>query len=158
VESAGLTSSAGRVRTVMPSRSSTASARSAMAIWPNAVGWTWSAISTRRPWKPVRSTTSAPVARAQRSMIAFASCTFAPARGRPRSSGIVAVSVRSQRAARKASAAPLTGEGLLLIIEVEALAAGEGTLSFDTGKVHLIATDGRTVRAKAAASRIKVTQ
>ncbi len=68
-------------------------------------------------------------------------------------SGVLVVSV-----APAAGAAPLTGEGLLLIIEVEALAAGEGSLTFDAGKVHLIATDGRTIRAKVSESRIKVTQ
>ena len=54
--------------------------------------------------EPRRSTTSAPASRAPRSMIALASATLAPARGRPRSSGIVAVSVRSQR--RRATRAP----------------------------------------------------
>ncbi|HEX6622753.1 MAG TPA: secretin N-terminal domain-containing protein, partial [Pyrinomonadaceae bacterium] len=68
-------------------------------------------------------------------------------------SGVLVVSV-----APAAGAAPLTGEGLLLIIEVEALAAGEGSLTFDAGKVHLIATDGRTIRAKLSESRIKVAQ
>lgn len=55
-------------------------------------------------------------------------------------------------------AQPLTGEGLLLVIEVEALALGEALLQFDADKLHLIATDGRTVRPKAADGRIKVTQ
>jgi hypothetical protein len=55
-------------------------------------------------------------------------------------------------------AQPLTGEGLLLVIEVEALAPGEAVIQFDTDKLHLIATDGRTVRPKAADGRIKVTQ
>ena len=44
------------------------------------------------------------------------------------------------------------------MIEVEALAAGDAQLQFDADKLHLIATDGRTVRPKAAAGRIKVTQ
>jgi general secretion pathway protein D len=68
-------------------------------------------------------------------------------------SGVLLVSV-----APAAGAAPLSGAGLLLIIEVEALAVGEGSLVFDTSKVHLIATDGRTVRAKVTESRLRVTQ
>lgn len=55
-------------------------------------------------------------------------------------------------------AQPFTGEGLLLVIEVEALAPGEVLLQFDADKLHLIATDGRTVRPKAADGLIKVTQ
>lgn len=55
-------------------------------------------------------------------------------------------------------AQPFTGEGLLLVIEVEALAPGDALLQFDADKLHLIATDGRTVRPKAADGRIKVTQ
>jgi general secretion pathway protein D len=69
------------------------------------------------------------------------------------SKGVLVVSVSPA-----AGAQPLTGEGLLLVIEVEALAAGEVALQFDADKLHLIATDGRTVRTKAAAARIKVTQ
>jgi hypothetical protein len=57
-----------------------------------------------------------------------------------------------------AGAQPLTGEGLLLIIEIEGLAAGDSALQFDADKVHLIATDGRSVRARVAASKFKVTQ
>ncbi|HEV3469423.1 MAG TPA: secretin N-terminal domain-containing protein [Pyrinomonadaceae bacterium] len=68
-------------------------------------------------------------------------------------SGVLLISV-----APAAGAPPLTGEGLLVIIEVEALAAGEAALSFDADKVHLIATDGRAVRPRLAASRFKVTQ
>src|SRR3954452_19115860 len=101
--------SEGRVRACSPSRSSTPSARSAIAIWPNAVGWTWSAISTRRPRKPARSTTKVPVARAQPSPIALASRTFAPARGRPRASGIGAGGAEAERDGRveRALAAPV---------------------------------------------------
>lgn len=68
-------------------------------------------------------------------------------------SGVLVVSI-----APAAGAAPLTGEGLLLIIEVEALAAGEAALLFDTSKLHLIATDGRAIRARVSESRIKVTR
>ncbi|MDQ3745429.1 MAG: hypothetical protein M3444_13695, partial [Acidobacteriota bacterium] len=57
-----------------------------------------------------------------------------------------------------AGAQPLTGEGLLLFIEVEGLAAGDGSLQFDADKVHLIATDGRSVVARARGGQLKVTQ
>jgi general secretion pathway protein D len=57
-----------------------------------------------------------------------------------------------------AGAQPLTGEGLLLFIEVEGLAAGDGSLRFDADKVHLIATDGRSVVARATSGGLKVTQ
>jgi general secretion pathway protein D len=67
--------------------------------------------------------------------------------------GVLVVSV-----APAAGASPLTGEGVLLVIEVEALAAGDTSLQFDADKVHLIATDGRGVTARAAAGRLKVTQ
>ena len=67
--------------------------------------------------------------------------------------GVLFVSVSPASGAQ-----PLTGEGLLLVIEVEALAPGEAVLQFDADKLHLIATDGRTVRPKAADGRIKVIQ
>ena len=57
-----------------------------------------------------------------------------------------------------AGAQPLTGEGLLLMIEVEALSAGETALTFDQDKLHLIASDGRGIRARFNASGFKVTQ
>jgi hypothetical protein len=68
-------------------------------------------------------------------------------------SGVLVVSVSPA-----AGAQPLTGEGLLLVIEVEALAQGDASLQFDTDKVHLIATDGRTVRPRFSAGKFKVTQ
>jgi general secretion pathway protein D len=69
------------------------------------------------------------------------------------SKGVLIVSVTPA-----AGAQPLTGEGLLLVIEVEALAVGDAVLQFDADKLHLIATDGRTVSPKATVGRIKVTQ
>jgi general secretion pathway protein D len=69
------------------------------------------------------------------------------------SKGVLLVSVVPASGAQ-----PLTGEGLLLVIEVEALSPGDAVLQFDADKLHLIATDGRTVSPKAAAGRIKVTQ
>jgi general secretion pathway protein D len=69
------------------------------------------------------------------------------------SKGVLIVSV-----APASGAQPLTGAGLLLIIEVEALAPGDAVLQFDADKLHLIATDGRTVSPKANVGRIKVSQ
>jgi general secretion pathway protein D len=68
-------------------------------------------------------------------------------------SGVLVVSV-----APAAGAPALTGEGLLLVIEVEGLAPGETGLQFDADKVHLVATDGRAVRARTTPARFKVTQ
>jgi general secretion pathway protein D len=68
-------------------------------------------------------------------------------------SGVLVVSV-----APAAGAPALTGEGLLLVIEVEGLAPGETGLQFDADKVHLVATDGRTVRARTTPGRFRVTQ
>lgn len=68
-------------------------------------------------------------------------------------SGVLVISV-----APAAGAQPLTGEGLLLVIEVEGLAPGETGLQFDADKVHLVATDGRTVRPRTTPGRFKVTQ
>ncbi len=68
-------------------------------------------------------------------------------------SGVLVVSV-----APAAGAPALTGEGLLLVIEVEGLAPGETGLQFDADKVHLVATDGRVVRPRTTPGRFKVTQ
>jgi hypothetical protein len=57
-----------------------------------------------------------------------------------------------------AGAQPLTGEGLLLVIEVEGLAAGETSLLFDADKIHFVATDGRTVRPRVTPGKFKITQ
>lgn len=68
-------------------------------------------------------------------------------------SGVLLVSVSPA-----AGAQPLTGEGLLLIIEVEALASGEAALTVDADKLHLIASDGRKILARFNASGFKITQ
>ena len=65
--------------------------------------------------------------------------------------GVLVVSV-----APAAGASPLSGEGLLLVVEVEALAPGEAALQFDANKVHLIATDGRTVRPRLTAGKFRI--
>jgi general secretion pathway protein D len=57
-----------------------------------------------------------------------------------------------------AGASPLTGEGALLIIEVEGVAIGDSALSFDAGQVHLIATDGRSIIAQAVNAQLRVIQ
>jgi general secretion pathway protein D len=67
--------------------------------------------------------------------------------------GVLVVSVSPA-----AGAAPLTGEGLLLIFEVEGLAPGDAALAFDSDKVHFIATDGRVVRPRFSANAFKITQ
>ncbi|MBA3713910.1 MAG: hypothetical protein H0W76_15880 [Pyrinomonadaceae bacterium] len=51
---------------------------------------------------------------------------------------------------------PLSGEGVLLLIEIEAVASGESAISFDADKVHLIATDGRNMRTQVVQSKVKV--
>ncbi|MET0648156.1 MAG: secretin N-terminal domain-containing protein [Pyrinomonadaceae bacterium] len=68
-------------------------------------------------------------------------------------SGVLVVSVSPA-----AGAPALTGEGLLLVVEVEGLTPGETGLQFDADKVHLVATDGRTVRPRTTPGRFKVTQ
>jgi len=40
---------------------------------------------------------------------------------------------------------PLSGEGTLLNIEFEAIAAGDSSLAFDLANVHLVASDGRNI-------------
>lgn len=51
-----------------------------------------------------------------------------------------------------------SGEGVMLFIEVEALAAGESAVSFDLDKVKFIAADARAVKAQVVHSKLKVTQ
>ncbi|HYN85356.1 MAG TPA: cohesin domain-containing protein, partial [Pyrinomonadaceae bacterium] len=70
-------------------------------------------------------------------------------------SGVLVIS-----AAPGAGARPFGGESLLLVVEVQGLAAGESDFAFDADKVHLIAADGRAVRAAspAAAVRLKVVE
>ena len=89
----------------MPSRASTSSARSAMSIWPNAVGWTWSVITRlRAPQRPQVDHERSHLVGDPRDQPRSGPPTLAPARGRPRSSGAVIVSTRSQRSDKKRSA------------------------------------------------------
>ncbi|HVF86832.1 MAG TPA: secretin N-terminal domain-containing protein [Pyrinomonadaceae bacterium] len=67
--------------------------------------------------------------------------------------GVLIVSI-----APAAGAPPLSGEGVVLMIEVEALIPGESAVSFDSDKVHLIAADARNVKTQVVQSKVKVTQ
>ncbi len=55
-----------------------------------------------------------------------------------------------------AGASPLSGEGVLLVIEIEGIAPGESAVSFDGDKVHFIAADGRSVRMQVVHGGVKV--
>jgi general secretion pathway protein D len=44
-----------------------------------------------------------------------------------------------------AAGSPLSGEGALLNIEFEAIAAGDSSLAFDLANVHLVASDGHSI-------------
>jgi len=44
-----------------------------------------------------------------------------------------------------AAGSPLSGEGTLLNIEFEAIAAGDSSLAFDLANLHLVASDGRNI-------------
>ena len=57
-----------------------------------------------------------------------------------------------------AGAPALTGEGILLFIEVEGVAAGDARFEFDADKVHLVATDGRSVLSQATQTQVRVIQ
>ena len=51
---------------------------------------------------------------------------------------------------------PLTGAGVLLLIEVEALAAGADALTLNAEDVHVVAADGRRVLLKITSGQISV--
>jgi general secretion pathway protein D len=54
--------------------------------------------------------------------------------------GVLLISV-----APSAGAQPMTGAGVLVFIDIEAVGAGESSFSFDKNNVHLIAADGRSI-------------
>jgi general secretion pathway protein D len=54
------------------------------------------------------------------------------------------------------TSSPLSGAGVLLVFEVEALSAGAGALRFDADDVHLVATDGRKVLVKVMTDQLSV--
>jgi general secretion pathway protein D len=56
------------------------------------------------------------------------------------------------------SGASLTGEGVLIFIEIEALVAGESAIGFDRENMHLIASDGRSVLLQFVQGRVTVKQ
>lgn len=53
---------------------------------------------------------------------------------------------------------PMTGAGVLLFIEIEALAVGQSVISFDKENMHLIALDGRTLSLQLLQSEVAVKQ
>jgi general secretion pathway protein D len=55
-----------------------------------------------------------------------------------------------------ASAAPLSGAGVLLSVEVEALAGGDAPLRFEADDVHVVATDGRKVLLRVMTDQLSV--
>ncbi|MGB8507590.1 MAG: cohesin domain-containing protein [Pyrinomonadaceae bacterium] len=67
--------------------------------------------------------------------------------------GLMLVSVTPSAAIKS-----VTGAGVLLVIEVEALAAGAGAFVFNADDIHLLATDGRQILLKANAGQITVKQ
>ncbi|MCA1591534.1 MAG: hypothetical protein LC754_02560 [Acidobacteria bacterium] len=52
----------------------------------------------------------------------------------------------------------ITGAGVLLVVEVEALAEGASALSFNADDVHLLATDGRKILLKTTGGQISMKQ
>ncbi|MET0624021.1 MAG: secretin N-terminal domain-containing protein [Pyrinomonadaceae bacterium] len=54
------------------------------------------------------------------------------------------------------TSSPLSGAGVLLVFDVEALSAGHEPLRFDADDVHLVATDGRKVLVKVMTDRVSV--
>jgi hypothetical protein len=67
--------------------------------------------------------------------------------------GLLLVTVAPDR-----PASPLSGAGVLLSFDVEALASGAEPLRFDADDVHLVATDGRKVLVKVLADRLSVSE
>ena len=54
--------------------------------------------------------------------------------------------------------APVSGMGVLIFVELEALAAGESELGFEPAGVHLMSADGRSVAAQLKSARLVVKQ
>jgi general secretion pathway protein D len=52
----------------------------------------------------------------------------------------------------------MTGAGVLLFIDIEAVSAGESAIGFDKENIHLIATDGRSVMMQFVQSSVRVKQ
>ncbi len=54
------------------------------------------------------------------------------------------------------TSSPLSGAGVLLVFDVEALSTGDAPLRFDADDVHLVATDGRKVLVKVMTDQLSV--
>jgi hypothetical protein len=67
--------------------------------------------------------------------------------------GLLIVSV-----APPSGAQPITGAGVLVFIDVEAVAPGESIFSFDKNNVHLVAADGRSVLIDLSEVKVVVKQ
>jgi hypothetical protein len=67
--------------------------------------------------------------------------------------GLLIVSV-----APSTGAQPMTGAGVLIFIDIEAVAPGESSFSFDKNNVHLVASDGRGVLMDLSEVKVVVKQ
>lgn len=54
--------------------------------------------------------------------------------------------------------APMTGAGVLVFVDIEALATGESAINFDKDNMHLIASDGRNISLQLVQSQVIVRQ
>jgi hypothetical protein len=55
-----------------------------------------------------------------------------------------------------AAGSTVTADGALINIDVEALAAGDGTLTFDLSNVHVVASDGRPLLLQIEPAKLTV--
>jgi general secretion pathway protein D len=53
---------------------------------------------------------------------------------------------------------PMTGAGVLVFVDIEALATGESALNFDKDNMHLIASDGRNITLQLVQSQVIIKQ
>ncbi len=54
--------------------------------------------------------------------------------------------------------APMTGAGVLVFVDIEALATGESAINFDKDNMHLIASDGRNITLQLVQSQVIIKQ
>jgi len=57
-----------------------------------------------------------------------------------------------------AAGAPVSGNGALLNIDIEAIGAGDSVLAFDLNNVHLMASDGRNTLLQIEPIKLTVKQ
>jgi hypothetical protein len=57
-----------------------------------------------------------------------------------------------------AAGTPLSGMGILLLVEIEAIAPGAGDITFEQSGVHFMALDGRSVTPQLAQAHLVVKQ